>query len=276
MQEMDATDVEETLEAFKDATVALPERSMALDSGVAGSLLAVLPEESRYGLESAFVLPNGLAFATDGNRAFIAPSALPGMTAASIGGANTYALSRAVLYEVAKGAEEVTLGNSVAAAGRVIARRGDNEGPDILQVVPRPGTHNAVFKVDTDKIPALARMVSAAAKAAKAADFPAPFIAFMGQGKVVLMGEMGAGDSASKQVFATVPASLVAHDYDSGSYGTTALRTDFLLDALRAVKDCGGTTATILLHGKLAPVVVSGSPDGSYSLVMPVRLESDA
>lgn len=274
MQEMDATDVEETLESFKDSTIALPERSMAFDSGVAGSLLAVLPDESRYGLESAFVLPNGLAFSTDGNRAFVAPSALPGMAAASIGGANTYALSAAVLYEVAKGAEEVTLGDSVAAAGRVISRREDAVAPDILQVVPRPGTHNAVFKVDTDKISALSRMVSEATKAAKAADFPAPFIAFTKQGKVVLMGEQGIGDSARKQVFATVPASVVAHDYDSGSYEAVALRTDFFLDALRAVKDCGGSVATILLHGKLAPVLVSGSPDGSYSLVMPVRLEN--
>lgn len=268
MPDLDAEAVKTAIQPWQDDTLALPERTFAFYDGDARALLTVLDTSER--MPNAFVLPDGTVFSTDGTRAFIAPNALSGLSRARVGG-GSITLPHAVLHEIAQGVEEVTLGDTVVAAGRVLARRRYEQAPDILSVLNNTTTLGVVTFAVADTLKALAgamkrndtRTVTSTA---------GPYVIFDKDGydRVAVYASIKVDDKRER-VYLRSPVTEV--QYDDNVTGKTALRLDFFVDALKAA---GSTHVNVSLSGNLAPVFVRASPAGggaSYSIIMPVRLD---
>lgn len=246
------------LEPVSDRTLTASER-VVVPPAVAASALRFLPEGSHRFARAAYLTQDGTMLATDGFRIFVAPEAVPDMQTVDVGD-GFVAVPAPVLYEIGEGAEELCIGQTALAAGRVVAKRPDQKPPDVLKVVSyvRGKTPEAVYVVTN-----LDGFIRALTNAAKGQKFPT--VRFP-PGEPVALGFSGA----------TVGANIVHVDTDTEGRVDAGLNMLYLADALASVRDSGHRTARIVIRASedvTVPIAVE-SEDATqpFSMVSRMRL----
>ena len=247
------------LEPVSDRTLTASER-VVVPPAVAASALRFLPEGPDKFARAAYLTQDGTMLATDGFRIFIAPEAVPDMQTVDVG-AGFVAVPAPVLYEIGEGAEELYIGTTALAAGRVVAKRPKRKPPDLLTVVDaaRSFTPEAVYVVTN-----LDGFIRALTNAAKGQKFPTVHFP---PGEPVALGFSGA----------TVGANIVHVDTDTEGRVDAGLNMLYLADALASVRDSGRKTARIVIRASsdaTVPIAVE-SEDATepFSMISRMRLE---
>lgn len=229
---------------------------------VAASAMRYLPEEPYSDMRAAYITSDGSVLATDGKRAYVAPGAVPDMEAVSVGSSGFVALPPSILHEVEQGAEELYIGTTVLAAGRVVVERPDQKPPDVLQAVEnvRKKAPKAVYAVES--VEACIRLLTAASKKLKQRNPTAVFA----HGEPVSLGFAPSVGSVSTEILHAV--------YDTEGRKSVGVDMDYLADALASLRDSGHRKGKILLRGPLDGISVeSDDATQPFSIVMPLRLE---
>jgi len=258
MPDLSSGEVSEIVRDMQDEALTRQDRVLRMNENDASALMSVLGTAAR-GLDAAFLLSDGMAFATDGHRAFVVPDAVDGMPSTRL---SEVAIPVAALAEIEKGVGEFVVGDRWIAAGRVLAKRADKRAPDVMGIV-QSATRSAPKSVwRVVDVPGFLRAAQAARKTPEAKETGEMFTFLRFDGKAMF---------AYGDVRSPLPASIVQYEYGSVK---AAFRLSFVESALRALKDMGAREVTIEMRGELDPAFfMHGSRSRPYSIIMPVRLD---
>jgi len=260
LPELSLTDALHALKPLTDRTLVFGR--VMVPPSVAASATRYLPEDTYSEMRAAYITSDGSVLATDGKRAYVAPGAVPDMEAVSVGSSGFVALLPSILHEIEQGAEELYIGATALAAGRVVVARPAQKPPDVLGFIEdiRKKAPKAIYAVES--VEACIRLLTAASKKLKERNPTAVFA----HGEPVSLGFAGSAGSVSTEILHAV--------YDTEGRKSVGVHMDYLADALASLRDSGHRKGKILLRGPLDGISVeSDDATQPFSIVMPLRLD---